>query len=73
VMARVHAESGAPAATAPPAKKWQPYGGYDPKNRGAPAADTSAGLLLHLNLLLLPLPLPLPLLLTMMRIKSNTV
>ena len=25
-----------------PAKKWQPYGGYDPKNRGAPPASSSA-------------------------------
>ena len=24
-----------------PAKKWQPYGGYDPKNRGAPAASSA--------------------------------
>merc|ERR1719329_1207329 len=43
-MAAAYAQA-APAAPAPaaPEKKWQPYGGYDPKNRAAPAAaDTNA-------------------------------
>ena len=45
VMARVSEMmgGGAAAAAPAPAKKWQPYGGgYDPKNRAAPAAAPAA-------------------------------
>merc|ERR1719163_797735 len=37
-----YASVGSDPLSSAPAKKWQPYGGYDPKSRGPPSASSAA-------------------------------